>query len=105
MASQVRKESREDIGKIRTLVPRPYTTQILRISEYQVYQPPTLQWQLRRVWEEVRYRADVWEVTNGEHVEHQQVKFMSFHPVSMLFRVCICNRFENAVISFHQNNL
>jgi hypothetical protein len=44
-------------------------------------------------------------VTNGAHIENLQINFISFLPALKLFHVCIWNRFENTLFSFHPNNL
>jgi hypothetical protein len=61
--------------------------------------------QVRSTWEAFEYRFDVSGVTNGAYTEHHQIYIMSFHAVFKLFRVCICNRFENTLIYYHPNNL
>jgi hypothetical protein len=56
--------------------------------------------QLRLILEELEYRI----VTNGSHIERLYINFTNFHAVFKLFHVCICNRFEYTLISYHQNH-
>jgi hypothetical protein len=72
----------------------------------QVHQPPMPQAianvaesQLRRTWEQFEYRVDVCKVTNGEHIEHFQKNFRSFHAVLKLFHICICKSVEGFLIA------
>jgi hypothetical protein len=61
--------------------------------------------QLWHTWEEFEYHVDVCRITDGAHIEHLYIYFMSFHAVFKMFHVCIYNHFENILISDHPYHL
>jgi hypothetical protein len=59
--------------------------------------------QLHRTREELEFRVHGCRVTNGAHIQRVQINFTSFLVVFKLFHVCVCNRFERTIISYHPN--